>query len=84
MPTPTQWNTIHAFSYGEVQMIGEDYNVKFPTTKVTTLPAVLADILAKKPAGNNADADYFRVTVFNNMQASYDPNNAPGSFISFG
>jgi hypothetical protein len=78
-----QWNTLHIFGYGESQAIGEDYNKKTNTSDLLTAQAVIDDVYAQKPVGNDASADYRVITIFNDYEAVYFPNIGDNFTVPF-
>jgi hypothetical protein len=67
------WSTLHIFGYGETQLIGTDSNKKVPSTALTTLAAVVANVYSFKPEGNTAPEEYHAINIFNHMFADWQP-----------
>lgn len=67
------WSTLHIFGYGETQLIGTDNNKKVPSTELTTLAAVVANVYSFKPEDNTATEDYHAINIFNDMFADWQP-----------
>ena len=65
------WSTLHIFGYGETQLIGTDFNKKVPSTALTTLAAVVANVYSFKPEGNTAPEEYHAINIFNHMFADW-------------
>lgn len=64
------FSTIHVFGYGETQIIGTGANKKVLSSTLTTLPAFVAYVKSKLPAGIVL-TDYHVIHVFNNLDVRY-------------
>jgi hypothetical protein len=67
------FNTLHIFGYGETQVITDTENKKVPSSELTGVDAVVANVYAHKPADNNAGTDYHAINIFNDLFADYIP-----------
>lgn len=67
------WNTLHIFSYGETQLIGQDFNKKVPSADCPSVPLLATDIYSHKPQDNTASSDYQTINIFNNMFVDFIP-----------
>ena len=67
------WSTLHIFGYGEIQLIGTDFNKKVPSTALTTLTAVVNNVYSFKPEDNTANEEYHAINIFNDMFADWQP-----------
>jgi hypothetical protein len=65
------YTVLHIFGYGETQVIGKDLNKKVDSSSLTKLQAVVDNIYSKKPADNNATADYHAINIFNSQFVDY-------------
>lgn len=65
--TITSWSTLHIFGYGETQLIGKDFNKKFPSSVLTLLQAVVDNVYSFKPVDNSATKEYHAINIFNDM-----------------
>lgn len=78
-----QWNTLHIFSYGESQAIGEDYNKKAQTINLTAAQPVIDNIYSKKPIDNDASPEYRVITIFNDFEGRYDPQTGDNFTVPY-
>ena len=69
------YNTLHIFGYGETQLITDAENKKVSSNELTKLQAVVDNVYANKPSGNNADTSYHAINIFNNISADWIPSN---------
>jgi hypothetical protein len=69
--TTTTWSTLHIFGYGEIQLIGGDFNKKVPSSALTTLQAVVDNVYSFKPVDNPATEQYHAINIFNDMFADW-------------
>jgi hypothetical protein len=69
--TITTWSSLYIFDYGEIQLIGEDFNKKVPTSTLTTVQAVIDNVYSFKPEGNIATEQYNAISIFNNRFANW-------------
>ena len=73
-----QLNTLHIFSFGKVQVIGQQDGKPFsktaPLANLTKAQPVVDMLYAKKPVDNDSLNEYHAINVFNNMFADYLPS----------
>lgn len=69
------YNTLHIFGYGETQLITDTENKKVSSASLTKLQAVVDNVYANKPVGNNADTNYHAINIFNDIAADWIPSN---------
>ena len=70
MNNVNQYNTIHIFWTGDVQIITKDRNEKVNYSSLSTLPALVANIQSLKPADVTV-ADYQTITLFEGDKILY-------------
>lgn len=78
-----QWNTLHIFGYGECQAIGKEYNKKIGISQLATAQAVIDNIYSKKPVDNDASAQHRVITIFNDMDGRYFPEQGKSFSVAF-
>lgn len=78
-----EWTTLHIFGYGECQAIGKEYNKKINKSSLTSAQAVIDDIYAKKPQDSDASASYRVITIFNDMDGRYFPEQGKTFSVKF-
>ena len=67
------FNTIHIFGFGDVQIITKDKSVTKKYADLTKAKAVIDSIYALKPADYNGTEDYHAVNIFSGMFADFQP-----------
>lgn len=79
------FNTLHIFGYGESQLITNSDNIKVPTSDVqASADAVVANVYAQKPQGNDASAQYHAVNIFYDMFADFQPKTGTSFRVQWG
>jgi glycerol-3-phosphate cytidylyltransferase-like family protein len=81
-------STLHIFGYGETQVIGQygetPVNKKTESSQLTSVQAVVDDVLAHKPADVTLQTtEYHAVNIFNNMFADFQPKEGKGFRVPF-
>jgi hypothetical protein len=78
-------NTLHIFGYGEVQIIGQDddikINKKVPNDTMISLQAVVDNVYSFKPTNNLSPNVYHAINIFVDMFADYNPKDS--AFVSW-
>ena len=72
------FNTIHIFGFGDVQLISKDKSVTKKYTDLTKAKAVVDKIYALKPADYAGTADYHAINIFSDMFADFQPKGVAG------
>jgi hypothetical protein len=81
-------STLHIFGHGETQVIGQDgetpVNKKAASSQLTSVQAVVDNVLANKPADVTLQTtEYHAVNIFNNMFADFQPKEGKGFRVPF-
>ena len=61
------FNTIHIFGFGHVQIISKDKSITKKASDLTKLQPVIDDIWAKKPSDTTNIKEYHVINIFNGM-----------------
>lgn len=72
------FNTIHIFGFGDVQIITKDKSVTKKYTDLTKAKAVVDKIYALKPTDYSGTADYHAINIFSGMFADFQPKGVQG------
>ena len=64
------FETIHIFSYGEIQLIGEEVNGKVNTRLVKSLTSLVDHIKTFRPR-NVEESDFHVIHIFNDLGVRY-------------
>jgi hypothetical protein len=67
------WNTLHIFGFGDVQVITKDGGATKKASTLTTLQAVIDNVWNKKPADNKIAKEFHAINIFENMFADWQP-----------
>lgn len=68
------WNTIHIFGFGTVQVISDTKNVQAPVSAFQKkVDLVIDDVWAKKPTDYQGEKTYHAVNCFNELFADWLP-----------
>jgi len=65
------WNTIHVFGFGDVQVIAKDGGKTKKAADLTKLQAVIDNVWSKKPADNTGTKEYHAINIFEGMFADW-------------
>ena len=72
------FNTIHIFSFGDVQIITKEKSVTKKYSTLTKAKAVVDKIFALKPADYTGTAEYHAINIFSDMFADFQPKAIAG------
>jgi len=72
------FNTIHIFGFGDVQLIAKDNNKTKKYADLTKAKAVVDKIYALKPEDYEGTADYHAINIFSDMFADFQPKGVEG------
>lgn len=72
------FNTIHIFGFGDVQIITKDKTVTKKYSTLTKAKAVVDEIYALKPVDYTGAAEYHAVNIFADMFADFQPKGQLG------
>ena len=67
------WNTLHIFGFGDVQVITKDGGATKKASTLTTLQAVIDNVWNKKPADNKIAKEFHAINIFENIFADWQP-----------
>lgn len=67
------WNTLHIFGFGNVQVISKDGGATKKASTLTTLQAVIDNVWSKKPADSTLTKEYHAINIFDTMFADWQP-----------
>jgi hypothetical protein len=65
------WNTLHIFGYGQVQLISNTENKLVDSNLCPSTQSVVDMIYSHKPQGNTASINYRTINVLNDLFADY-------------
>jgi len=65
------WNTLHIFGFGDVQVIAKEGGKTKKAADLTKLQDVIDNVWASKPAGYAGAKEYHAINVFNGMFADW-------------
>ena len=68
------WNTLHIFGFGDVQVITADGGATKKSTDLTKLQAVIDNVWSTKPTDYSGTKEYHAINVFESMFADWQPN----------
>ena len=68
------WNTLHIFGFGDVQVITADGGATKKAADLTKLQAVIDNVWSTKPADYVGTKEYHAINVFESMFADWQPN----------
>lgn len=66
----SKFNTIHIFSFGTVQIIGEEFNKSVAFSELTQLEPFITYVKSLRPEGI-VEGDFHVIHVFNEMDVRY-------------
>lgn len=72
------FNTIHIFGFGDVQLISKDKSVTKKYTDLTKAKAVIDKIYALKPEDYAGTEQYHAINIFSDMFADFQPKSIEG------
>jgi|688.fasta_scaffold19626_2 hypothetical protein len=72
------FNTIHIFGFGDVQLISKEKSVTKKYADLTKAKAVVDKIYALKPADYAGTQDYHAINIFSDMFADFQPKGVAG------
>ena len=72
------FNTIHIFGFGDVQIISKDKSVTKKYSDLTKVKAVVDKIYALKPVDYAGTDDYHAINIFSDMFADFQPKGVEG------
>jgi len=72
------FNTIHIFGFGDVQLISKDKSVTKKYTDLTKAKAVVDKIYALKPADYAGTENYHAINIFSDMFADFQTKAVEG------
>lgn len=64
------FNTLHIFNFGKVQLIGENYNKTVDVSELTKLESFVNSFLSQKPE-DIENEEYHVIHVFNNLKGKF-------------
>lgn len=67
----SNFNTLHIFGFGDVQVITKDGGATKKSSDLTTLQAVIDNVWSKKNSDNEGTKEYHAVNIFNGMFADW-------------
>jgi hypothetical protein len=73
-----EFNTIHIFGFGDVQLISKDKSVTKKYSDLTKVKAVADKIYSLKPADYAGLEDYHAINIFSDMFADFQPKGVEG------
>ena len=73
------WHTLHIFSYGDTQLISNEYNIKVKSEDLTKLPAYIELVKSKRPE-EVQDGDYKLINTFNKLKVQYGATISANDF----
>lgn len=68
-----QWNTLHIFGFGDVQVIAKDGGNTKKANTLTKLQAVIDNVWDNKPVDYAGTKEYHAINVFDGMFADWQP-----------
>jgi hypothetical protein len=68
------WNTLHIFGFGDVQVITADGGKTKKAADLTRLQAVIDNVWAQKPAENTGTKAYHAINTFHSMFSDWQPS----------
>lgn len=72
------FNTIHIFGFGDVQLISKDKSVTKKYADLTKAKAVVDKIYALKPEDYAGTDEYHAINIFSDMFADFQPKSVDG------
>jgi hypothetical protein len=72
------FNTIHIFGFGDVQLISKENSVTKKYSDLTKVKAVVDKIYALKPTDYAGTDDYHAINIFSDMFADFQPKGVEG------
>ena len=78
------FNTIHIFGFGDVQIITKEKSVTKKYADLTKAKAVVDKIYALKPSDYTGTADYRAINIFADMFADFQPKPSVGVELTKG
>jgi hypothetical protein len=72
------FNSIHIFAFGDVQIISKDKNATKKYSELTKAKAVVDKIYALKPVEYAGLEDYHAINIFSDMFADFQPKGLEG------
>jgi hypothetical protein len=72
------FNTIHIFGFGDVQLISKDKSITKKYSTLSKAKAVVDKIYALKPADFAGTAEYHAINIFSDMFADFQPKGLEG------
>ena len=68
------WNTLHIFGFGDVQVITKDGGATKKASELTTLQPVIDNVWSKKPADSPITTkEYHAINIFEGMFSDWQP-----------
>lgn len=68
------WNTLHIFGFGDVQVITEDGGATKKASELTALQPVVDNVWSKKPADSKITTkEYHAINIFNDIFSDWQP-----------
>ena len=61
------WNTLHIFGFGDVQVITEDGGATKKAADLTKLKVVVDNVWAQRPADHVGTEEYHAINIFEGM-----------------
>ena len=70
------WNTLHIFGFGDVQVISQGDSVTKPASSLTSLQAVVDNVWSTKPVGYIGVEDYHAINIYESLFADWQPKDS--------
>ncbi len=70
------WNTLHIFGFGDVQVISGNTSVTKAAASLTKLQAVVDNVWSTKPVGYVGVEEYHAINIFEGMFSDWQPKNS--------
>ena len=67
------WNTLHIFGFGDIQVITTEGGATKKAADLTKLQAVVDNVWAQRPADHVGTEEYHAINIFEGMFADFQP-----------